>query len=448
MGRSIGCIALNTTTYSLTDLIAAEVETRGQVNTIERIENRVVVTGELRDFHYFLTLIHTIVEKLVYQEVILDLQKCTSAFQNAMLSVCAQVMAYRKAGVSLDLIPPADTTLLNLFKNSNWGHYLDPRRFDPSNFRGHTKIPATQYTNPTEQQAAVNRIVNVMLGALPDLERSDFAAFEWAVNELTDNVLVHANSPIGGLVQVSTFSKFQKRVQFVVADAGIGIPTSLRQGRFPITSDTDALDQAIREGVTRDADVGQGNGLFGSYQICSESRGEFLVDSGHARLSYRRSNGLSISSQNIPYKGTLIVATIDFSDPSLLADALKFGGQKYTPIDYVDTKYTQEMSGEIHFKLNEECTSFGSRVSGKPVRVKLMNLTRMSGTSVVRVDFDGVPLVSSSFADEAIAKLFLAMSPVAFMHRIKLSNMHNAVEGIINKAISQRLKVGTSDAEE
>lgn len=79
-----------------------------------------------------------------------------------------------------------------------------------------------------------------MLGAIPELERTDFAAFEWAVNELTDNVLVHSESTVGGLVQVSTFVKFSKRVQFVVADAGIGIPTSLRSGHPEINSDTEA----------------------------------------------------------------------------------------------------------------------------------------------------------------------------------------------------------------
>lgn len=418
------------------------------MSSIDRVDNRIVVSGELVDFHRLLAMLHNIAEKLGYQEVVLDLERCTSAFQNAMLSVCAQVMAYRKAGVSFDLIPPKETNLLNLFRNTNWGHFLDPRQFDPSTFRGHTKIPATQYTDPEQQRFAVNRIVNVLLGAIPDLQRSDFAAFEWSVNEITDNVLVHAASPMGGLVQVSTFARYRRRVQFVVADAGVGIPASLRQGRPNITSDTDALDQAIREGVTRDASVGQGNGLFGSYEICSKSRGEFLVDSGYARLRYDRATGLSISGQGIPYSGTLVVATIDFSDPKLLAEALKFKGMIYTPVDYVDTKYTFNPSGDIHFKLLEESSSFGSRVSGKPIRNKLMNLARMSNTGVVCIDFAGVPLVSSSFADEVIGKLFLSLGPITFMQRIKLHNMGDTVEALVNRAIAQRMKVGMSDADE
>jgi anti-sigma regulatory factor (Ser/Thr protein kinase) len=414
---------------------------------IERVDNRIIVTGELRDFHRLLAVLHAIVEKAGYKDVILDLEGCTTAFQNAMLSVCAQVLAYGEAGVSFDLIPPADKKLENLFRNTNWGHFLSPNRFDVSPFKGHTRVPATQYRTATEQFEAVNRIVNVMLGAVPELERSDFAAFEWAVNEITDNVLVHSKSAIGGLVQVSTFVKNTKRVEFVVADAGIGIPASLRSGHPEIRSDTEALDCAIREGVTRDAAVGQGNGLFGSYQICSKSKGGFLVDSGHARLQFHADRGLSIQNQPIPYSGTLVVATIDFSDPKLLEEALSFKGQKYVPTGVVELKYESNEAGDTDFRLKEESQSFGSRVAGKPVQIKLLNLVRMT-KGVVSVDFEGVPLLSSSFADEVFGKLFLSLGPVGFMQRIRLINMMSTVESLVNKAIAQRMKVGRSDADD
>jgi len=411
---------------------------------IERVDNRVVVTGELNDFHRLLACLHAIVEKAGYNDVILDLGACTLAFQNSMLSVCAQVLAYREAGVSFDLIPPADKKLENLFRNTNWGYFLSPEHFDVSRFRGHTIVPATQYRTPTEQFEAVNRIVNVMLGTIPDMERSDFAAFEWAVNELTDNVLVHSKSSIGGLVQVSTFIKNRKQVQFVVADAGIGIPASLRTGHPEIRSDAEALDCAIREGVTRDAAVGQGNGMFGSFQICSKSKGAFLVDSGHARMTYRADRGLSIQNQPIPYSGTLVVATIDFSDPTLLAEALSFKGEKYVASGVVELKYESNANGDTDFKLRDESPSFGSRVSGKPVQIKLLNLLKMT-EGVVTVDCEGVPLLSSSFADEVFGKLFLSLGPVTFMRRVRLTNMMSTVESLVNKAIAQRMKVGHSD---
>jgi len=73
---------------------------------IDRIDNVIEVSGPLDDFHRFLSQIHTAIEKKGYQEVTLDLSQCTSAFQNSMLSLCAQILAYRKAGIDFSLIPP------------------------------------------------------------------------------------------------------------------------------------------------------------------------------------------------------------------------------------------------------------------------------------------------------------------------------------------------------
>ena len=55
--------------------------------------------------------------------------KCTSAFQNSMLSVCAQVIRYRAEGIDFTLVPPESRTLQNLFRNTNWGYFLDPGQY-------------------------------------------------------------------------------------------------------------------------------------------------------------------------------------------------------------------------------------------------------------------------------------------------------------------------------
>ncbi len=250
---------------------------------------------------------------------------------------------------------------------------------------------------------------------------------------------------IGGLIQVSTFEKLKKQVQFVVADAGLGIPKTLRQGHPEIASDTDALDKAIKEGVTRDKKIGQGNGLFGSYQICSLSGGSFSIHSGHACLEFTTKKGLSISNQAIPYDGTLLVATIDFSKPKLLEEALRFGGKKYTPVDYVETQYETTEDGMIHFVLKTESDSFGSRVAGKPVRNKLYNLLIMGGSKKILIDLSGIALISSSFADEAFGKLFLSVGPMIFMQKFEFINVMDTVRYLIDKAISQRMSVGVLD---
>lgn len=414
---------------------------------IFRSNNSIVFQGSfgLQELHRPLAGIHQAIQQAGYTDLVLDFTDCEAAYPAPMLAICAQVSKLRYAQIDVSLVLPKDAKLRRLFGNANWAHLLAPKEHDPSTFRGYTQVPATRYSTPDEQSKAVNRIVNAILGAIPDIERSDFAALEWAISELTDNVLVHSQSPIGGLVQVSTFQRNKKRVAFIVADAGMGIPTTLRGGHPEITSDVDALDKAIREKVTRDKSIGQGNGLFGSYQICSHSRGFFQVDSGYGKLYFKERTGLHVNLERVPYDGTLVVAEIDFSIPHLLEEALQFGGKRHRPLDYVETHYEDPDAERVIFKVAEESNSFGSRVAGTPLRNKLTNLARMCSGQQIIVDFSDVALVSSSFADEFIGKLFVELGPMAFMGRFKLVGVSPTVQQLIDRAISQRLTVGFSD---
>lgn len=409
---------------------------------IDRDGPRIFVEGELgaSNFHVLLATLYSATEKAGYQDLVIDLSKCFAAYPGAMLAVSAQVAQLRLRGFYCELVLPIREQLRTLFINANWAHLLDPRSHDPSRFRGYTRIPATQFKGPDQQQAIVNRIVDTILGAIPAIDRNDFAAFEWSINELTDNVLTHSESDIGGFVQVSTFQKKRKRVEFVVSDAGIGIPNSLRQSFPKILTDTEALDRAIREGVTRDKSIGQGNGLFGSWQICSHCNGYFQVDSGYARLIHSERGGLHVHNHKIPYNGTIIVATIDFSNPKLLQEALRFGGKSHTPVDYIEMHFESDSSIELEFVLRNETASLGSRLAGKPVRHKLLNLSKMIHDRKITIDFSDINLVSSSFADEVIGKLFVEMGTIEFMRRFELRNMSPMVRQIVERAIQQRMK--------
>ena len=393
------------------------------------------------DLHRPLACIHQAVNA-GYSDIALDFSQCTAAFPGPMLALCSHVLRLRNSRVDFEVVLPRDDRLARLFRNANWAHLLEPRSHAESTFRGHSQVPATQFRTPDDQNRAVNRIVNAVLGAIPELERSDFAALEWSINEITDNVIVHAESPVGGLVQVSTFVKNQKRVEYIVADAGLGIPATLRGGRSDIRSDTEALDFAIREGVTRDPSLGQGNGLFGSYRICNLSHGRFQIDSGHAKLFYSEDAGLAISNEPVPIEGTVVIAQIDFSNPQLLEDALQFGGRRHAPVDYVETHYEGMNSEDLHFYLKDEARTFGSRASGTPARNKLVNLLRMCPNQRVTIDCDDVPLISSSFADEVFGKLFLQLGPLTFMQRVVITNVDATVKSLIDRAIMQRSATG------
>lgn len=60
------------------------------------------------------------------------------------------------------------------------------------------------------------------------------------------------------------------------------------------------------------------------------------------------------------------------------------------------------------FKFNQFGTNLGTRMLGADVRERLLPL--LSDDEKVVLDFEGVDVVSNSFADECLAKLLLTMS--------------------------------------
>jgi anti-sigma regulatory factor (Ser/Thr protein kinase) len=202
------------------------------------------------DLFFLLANIHKAVEDRGFSDLTLNFKGCTSAYAQEMVVLCAQIIAKRQNGIYIHLNLPEDEHLQKLFQNANWANLIDPRRYEPApnTFYSAGHIPATQYTSSNEQFTIVNKIVDNILGAIPDMKREDFSAFEWAINEITDNVLTHAQSSVGGVVALS-LSPRKKKVNYVVADAGLGIANTLRSGEHKGITDVHGLQMAIREGV-------------------------------------------------------------------------------------------------------------------------------------------------------------------------------------------------------
>jgi anti-sigma regulatory factor (Ser/Thr protein kinase) len=388
------------------------------------------------DYRRLLAAIHNAVTKIGYEDLVLDFTDCEAAFSGPMLALCVDVISRRRSDVDFRLTLPNNVRLRNLFINAGWAHRIDPERFADSTFRGYAHVPTIQFSSPKEQNTAVNRMVDAVLCSQTQLGRPDLAAIEWALNEITDNVMNHAQSEVGGLVQL-TNHKSRKRIEFVVADPGVGIRATMQQGHPDLRSDTEALDRAIREGVTRDKKVGQGNGLFGTFEIAQVGTGYLHVHSGYAGLNYSHEQ-LGTHSDPIPLNGTLVVAGLDVSDTDALGDALRFEGTRYEPLDYVETHFELKDREVLVVRIKEETDSFGSRRAGEPLRIKIRNLVEMNPQHLIVVDFSDVPMVSSSFADEVFGKLFVELGALRFMKALELRAMASTITTFVDRAILQR----------
>lgn len=387
-----------------------------------------------------------------HRDLVLDFRRTTFAYADAVLPIVCLVDHRRARGNEFRVELPDDSTLRRLFLNSNWANLIDPShpRVD---LRHPEHLPASRYTSHTEQQEAVDSVLRIVLRSM-DLRRDVIAALEWSLNEITDNVLNHAQSPSGGIVQVNTFHQ-RHAIKFVVADAGRGIPVAMREAFPHLRNDADAINEAVKAGVTSVPESGQGNGLAGSLRIATRSQGSFKISAGRAQVSvfkdertgkYRTQNSRAPSEHRFP--GTVVMLDLRTDTDFAIEEALALEGRALVGVsDIVDLRYISE-TGDLVVKLCEESLGFGTRHAGVELRRKCRNLLNAEPGRRLVLDWSGVPLVASSFADEAVGKLFVEMGPTEYATRVSHLNTEPLVRSLLDRAILQRVAQSVAQMEQ
>jgi len=401
-------------------------------NNVIRFKNIVTI----KERFFCLNYIHKIIDEYSYKDVILDFSECKAVYPTVMIPLCSYVNHYKSNGINFILALPNDNNGRRNFSNSNWAHLID-NDYNKSIFSGYTQVPASIYKNPYEQGKIVDKILDTIMIGINNIKRNELSAFEWALNEILDNVLIHSDSELGGIVQMTNYYQ-GKNIEIVVSDSGVGIPQSLGQV-YKNKKETELLFEAIKEGITNGK--GQGNGLFGSYQICELSKGKFLIDSGHATLSYEPNHGLHVSPRQIYKKGTTVVLRINTSNEVDLLTALKFKGKQHEPIDYTENKHSENTDDNYIINISQEADSYGSRIEGKKIQGKILYLLSLDNVRRINVNFENVDLISSSFADEAIVKAILEFGYENFFSIVYFSNISSINESLIKKSIEQRMNI-------
>ncbi len=368
-----------------------------------------------------------------YTDLTFDFSRTTGAFADCMVPVLTTADWLKENGCSVAVVLPQDPELHRLFLNTSWAHYLDPRLFTASDINI-DHFNARRFSDAKQQQRVVNEIMRLAVAKL-QLSRDELTALEWSINEITDNVLTHAESKAGGIVQVLSL---ERRIVFCVADSGRGILNSMREGHPHLRNDVQAIGEAVKAGVTRDPKVGQGNGLAGTLRIATMSGGRFVVASQRGRLSVEGSQAdHSLRPQAASFKGTMVTASIRTTGTLKIDEALGFTGMKAEHTNILD--FHEEEADAIVLRLAEETDGVGSRPAGAFIREKCRHLLAQEPRKPLVLDWAGVPVVSSSFADEAFGKLFTELGPLVFGARIRHRAMEAVNTGLVNKAILERV---------
>jgi len=344
------------------------------------------------------------------------------------------------SGWYIKILLPNDTRNRKLFIDKNWAHFLSPEQYKRTESMVHRHMVIRQFSDFRDLPFVVKDFMDIVLRSIK-IPKDIFSALEWSVHEICDNVINHSDSKIGGFAEVVTYTK-NDMISFSVADAGRGILNSLKEGIPTLSSDAQAIAEAIKAGVTRNKNVGQGNGLAGSLRITTMTGGSLDIISGTGRFYTTASTGHTTESDiNMSYKGTVVSGIIKMTNKFSIGKALDFGGPvPYAPVDIIDLDYEMEDSNCLLLEMKNETSGFGTRNAGKQLRTKTINLIRSKPNYPIIIDWEGIPVISSSFADEFMGKLFVELSPLAFGALIRNKNMEELVRGLLDKAILQRLK--------
>jgi len=275
-----------------------------------------------------------------------------------------------------------------------------------------------------------------------------FEALEWSLYEIMDNVFVHSGAESGFIMcQILASSH---HVVFDVFDDGIGIYNSLKDSVHHPRTTIDALYKCLQEGVTRDPEIGQGNGMTGLYKLVRYGNGELTVTSGDSYIRFvggENKDNNHVTCLSSERQCTSIDFQFDYSKEVSLADFMTFNGKRFSFINYHVEELENER-GEIVYRIAEQAEGTGTRDSAKRIKNEILNLYNQS-RKIIILDFAETSITSSSFADELIAKLVIEIGLFQFNAIFRLRNMNSQMQTVLQRSVIQRMvtEFKTEDSE-
>lgn len=269
-----------------------------------------------------------------------------------------------------------------------------------------------------------------------DCEEGTLDGLIWCINEVMDNVTVHSECTHGYVM--AQFHKQANRIAICVADAGVGIFNSLKNSKHIPKKPIDSLSLAVQEGVGDGR--GQGNGLYGLYQIIRHNEGTLTLTSSGASIMVTKT-GIENKYEGIPSvssttPGTVVDFQMNLNKKVDLQTAFSTIGGHDT-IDF-ELESMMDDNNTIQYDVFEHCQGTATREAGRLLRNDVINTIRRANASVC-LDFSKVATVSSSFIDEFIAKMFVGLGMVQFNQTIKVKSMNDTVKFLCERSLYMRI---------
>ncbi|WP_426225292.1 STAS-like domain-containing protein [Pseudarthrobacter sp. DSP2-3-2b1] len=167
------------------------------------------------------------------------------------------------------------------------------------------------------------------------------------------------------------------------------------------------------------------------------------IHSGRGQWSIDNAKGISRSSDlsrpvldAIHHYGTTVDWQLDCSRPARITDAL---GVAERSSDFLEAIETQ--NGYYRIGVSEPEEALGSRSLGREIRNRLSNYLN-AGTEQVVLEFSGIGVVSSSFADEVLGKLAAELGELEYRRRIVIDSASPTNRALVERTVALRLESG------
>lgn len=367
------------------------------------------------------------VNKAGFSEIVIRVNDRAAIFPNASVPIASAIGFYRSIGIEVEI--KSNQPLVQIT------HLDNPVDATNKNAEGSECLSRIWRFKDATGVSVLSKHFRDALSKRVECSNGVLEAIEWCLNEVMDNVLQHSEDSVGFImVQIHPGSQ---HIAICLADTGIGIFQSLRTSKYHPRTAVDAITLALKEGVTRDPTIGQGNGLWGLLRIVGENSGTLTVTSGKGSVIYKE-GGRVLHFDGIPYlsprnQGTIIDFQLDASTSIDLSKAL--GG--HSPINLVlEAHETKE--GDSLVRVIDHATGTGTRTAAMALRNYIVNLITQ-GASHVIIDFGGIGVISSSFADELIGKLVVKYGFYHYQRLISLNSMSEIVQTIAHRSVAQRM---------
>lgn len=249
--------------------------------------------------------------------------------------------------------------------------------------------------------------INHQAPFLLGLDENLRSLFDYAFSEMLNNAIEHSQAKNVDLeVGVD-----DKNLWFCVSDNGIGAFRNVMQTRN-LASELDAMQDLLKGKTTTQPHAHSGEGIFFTSKVADV----FILESfGFILRTDNVINDIFFEQKDSQRKGTKVSFSISINSQRHLRDVFS----KYET-DHDDPDFDKT---EIHIKLYTIGTIYVSRSQARRV------LTGLEKFKKVILNFDKVPTVGQSFADE-IFRVFQQKYPHIILEPI---NMNEAVKYMIDR---------------